>query len=54
MVPDHIVQIAGFILVVFGIVIVLGAAAVWVYLLTRNTAEGSSGSPSSQNDADAQ
>ena len=54
MVSDQLVQIAGFVLMICGIVIVLGAATVWVYLLTRNTAEESSGSPSSQSDADAQ
>lgn len=36
MVPDQIVQIAGFVLIIFSLILVVGTAAVWVYLLTRN------------------
>ena len=54
MASDELVQIAGLILMVCGIVIALGTIAVWVYLLTRDTANMPSGSQSSQTDTDAQ
>ena len=54
MASDQLVQIAGLILMMCSLVIVLGTVAVWVYLLTRNTADGTTGAQSSQTDADAQ
>ena len=54
MVSDQIVSIVGLILMICSLVIVLGTVAVWVYLLTRNTADEPSGSQSSQTDTDAQ
>ena len=54
MTSDQLVQIAGLILMICSLVIVLGTAAVWVYLLTRNTADGRSGPQSSQTDPNAQ
>ena len=54
MASDQLFQIAGLILMMCSLVIVLGTVAVWVYLLTRNTADGTTGSQSSQTDADAQ
>ena len=54
MVSDQIVQIAGLILMTCSLLVVLGTAAVWVYLLTRNTADRPTGSQSSQTDPDTQ
>ncbi len=51
---DQIFQIAGLILMMCSLVIIMGTIAVWVYLLTRNTADGPTGSQSSQTDADTQ
>ena len=54
MASDQLAQIAGLILMICSLVIVLGTAAVWVYLLTRNTADGRGEPQSSQTDPNAQ